>query len=168
MAEKDQPVFTVDVSGDPVVLKINGRASYLTSGPVGSLFSLLIKEGKRHFIVDFGGCSGMDSTFLGLLAGAALRLQRKTSDGTMELWRLNARNRELVNDLGLDRLLTIRTEPDPQHGVEGDFETLKSANVGTDSMLEAHQDLVKADESNAEKFEDVIQYLERERNKNPK
>jgi len=166
MNEKNKSIFSVDASGDIVVLKINGRASYLTSAPVNNLFSHLLDRGKNQFLVDFKNCLGMDSTFLGILAGAAMRIRREFPDGGLELCRLNNRNLELVRNLGLHRILTIRGVDAPEDAGDENakFETLLSGSVESNSMLEAHRNLVDADESNQQKFEDVIKFLEKETN----
>ena len=108
----------------------------------------------------------MDSTFLGILAGAAMRIRREFPDGGLELCRLNNRNLELVRNLGLHRILTIRGVDAPEDAGDENakFETLLSGSVESNSMLEAHRNLVDADESNQQKFEDVIKFLEKETN----
>lgn len=165
MADPESPIFTVEASGDPVVLRINGRASYLTSAPVNQLFSHLFDRGQSRVLLDFSGCTGMDSTFLGILAGAAMRIRRDFPEGRLELVNLGPRNLELVRNLGLHRILSIRTaddHPGDRSGASGGSEALSSGAVEAGSMLEAHENLVTADESNAAKFQDVIQYLKKE------
>src|SRR2546427_100813 len=48
-----------------------------------------------------------DSTFLGVLAGAAIELRRKTPPGVLTLARVGERNLELIRNLGLHRLATV-------------------------------------------------------------
>ncbi|MFP4351546.1 MAG: STAS domain-containing protein [Puniceicoccaceae bacterium] len=164
MPDTESPIFTVEASGDPVVLRINGRASYLTSAPVNQLFSHLFDRGQARVLVDFSGCTGMDSTFLGILAGAAMRIRRDFPGGRLELANLGPRNLELVRNLGLHRILSVRTG-DPSRGDRGGAsggKALPSGEVEAGSILEAHENLVSADERNAAKFQDVIQYLKKE------
>lgn len=162
-SEPEQPIFTVDASGEPVVLRINGRASYLTSAPVNQLFARLLDRGKTCFLVDFSDCTGMDSTFLGILAGTAMRIRREVPDGRLDLCNLNARNLELVRNLGLHRILTVRTDDPCETGAGSErMEALETGNVNARAMLEAHRSLVEADADNQAKFQDVIQYLEQE------
>jgi anti-anti-sigma regulatory factor len=166
MTEPEQPVFTVDASGDPVVLRVNGRASYLTSGPVSHLFGHLLDRRKNRFLVDFTHCTGMDSTFLGILAGAAMRIRREAPEGRLELCNLNDRNRELVRNLGLQKILSVHPPESCESTVDGKdparFESVDTGNVTSRSMLEAHRSLVDADAENASRFQDVIKYLEQE------
>ena len=45
----------------------------------------MIAQGKTRFAVDFKSCASMDSTFLGVLAGAAIQLRRLTAPGSLTL-----------------------------------------------------------------------------------
>jgi hypothetical protein len=166
MPQEEKPIFTVDASGEVVVLRIDGRASYLTSAPVNSLFGRLFDQGKGRFLVDFANCTGMDSTFLGILAGAAMRIKREFPDGFLKLARLNTRNLELVRNLGLHRILEIDLEakecPPEASKPDSQFEAIGSNPVESQSMLEAHRNLIEADEENSARFEDVIKFLEKE------
>ena len=67
----------------------------------------MIGQGKTRFVMDFQNCASMDSTFLGVLAGAALDLRRRHPPGSLVLCRVGRRNLELLRNLGLHRLLTV-------------------------------------------------------------
>tara|TARA_R100000027_G_scaffold391_2_gene474 strand:+ start:4630 stop:5136 length:507 start_codon:yes stop_codon:yes gene_type:complete len=166
MTEDDRPIFTVDTSGEPVVLRIDGRASYMTSAPVNHLFTHMLDRSRSNFLIDFRKCTGMDSTFLGILAGAAMRIKREYPEGGLQLCNLNTRNLELVKNLGLHRILTVLPTmgEDEQSDSESEagFKSLPNQSVESQSMLAAHKNLIKADGSNASKFEDVIKFLEKE------
>jgi len=51
--------------------------------------------------VDVRNCPVMDSTFMGTLAGIALRL-REIGQGALHVTHLNNRNSDLLRNLGLD------------------------------------------------------------------
>jgi hypothetical protein len=121
----------------------------------------MLARGRRRFAIDFQECAGMDSTFLGVLAGVAIGLRKNSDGGSLVALRLAARNLELMRNLGLHRLVTIdpgagtavpecRQALDPRTGSE-----LESARL----VLEAHENLVQADEANRTKFEDVLTFL---------
>lgn len=162
-AAGESSVFTVDTSGDPVVLRIRGRAGYLNSGPVDEFFREMAARERPRIVVDCGACTGMDSTFLGILAGAALRLRRQDPPGWIGLSRLSARNRELVENLGLHRLVSLEGEAPPTRPRPGS-EALPEAETDRSTMLEAHRRLIETDVRNASRFEDVIRFLEKKRN----
>lgn len=157
-----QSVYLVDCDTDPVRIKISGKANFQNSACLRDFFQLMLSSGKYRFALDFEQCATMDSTFLGVLAGAAIEIKRKASDGKLTLFRLGDRNLELVRSLGLHRLMTVESGELPillsatsrALNCEGKSE-LDSAKLA----LEAHQNLVKADESNREKFQDVLVFL---------
>lgn len=161
------PAFLVNAYSDPVIVRIQGRASFLNAAPLSDFFRSMIAQDRHHFIVDFRDCAGMDSTFMGILAGAGIALRRLQPPGRMVLVRLGARNRELVCNLGLDRLMQIETgtEGDSVGEVSGKEEVLKgdprvlSERERARLVLDAHENLVRADASNEAKFQDVLAFL---------
>ena len=162
---QDEPHFLVNPYDDPVIVKINGKASFLNSAPVKDLFDRLVDQGKERFVVDFQHCTGMDSTFLGILAGLGIRLMKMEPRGSVVLCRLGNRNRELVRNLGLHRLL-ILDEGDTLEGMESGecLEAVDSAGRLSEVenarlVLQAHENLVEIDASNKTKFQDVISFL---------
>src|SRR3954468_16629890 len=102
-----KPVYLVDAYSDPVVVRIDGRASFQNSACLRDFVAEMIRRGKTRFVLDFENCASMDSTFLGVLAGAALELRKRTPDGSLVLARVGQRNLELIRNLGLHRLLTV-------------------------------------------------------------
>ena len=169
---QDDPHFLVNPYDDPVIVKINGKASFLNSGPMKDLFERLVDQGKSRFVVDFQQCSGMDSTFLGILAGLGIRLMKAEPKGTVVLTRLGARNRELVRNLGLHRLLILDDgdsapgEPDGNQleAVKNDAHLSEVENARL--VLQAHENLVEIDASNKTKFQDVISFLKNQMEEN--
>jgi anti-sigma B factor antagonist len=159
-------VFFVNAYDDPVQLVIKGRACFQNARPVSQFFDRMIAQGKREFIVDFEACSSMDSTFLGILAGAGIRLMEQSQPGRMHLARLSERNRELVVNLGLDQIVEIAGDDavEPRSGETASDEQLDvgeklTADENARMVLKAHENLVDLDASNLNKFQDVIQFL---------
>lgn len=163
MSESAKSSFLVDAYSDPVAIRIEGRASFQNSGNLQQFITELIRQGKSRFVIDFMACTSMDSTFLGVLAGAALELRKQTPPGSLILARVGPRNLELVRNLGLHHLLTIDTGEDaPVLGAGAaalpdarKLDELESARL----VLAAHENLVTADESNRAKFQDVLTFL---------
>ena len=62
--------------------------------------------GETSFVIDLLDCPAMDSTFMGTLAGLAMRLSR-VGGGKMHLNGVCDRNRQSLEDLGLEKLLEI-------------------------------------------------------------
>jgi anti-sigma B factor antagonist len=157
-----KPVFLVDAFSDPVVVRITGRASFQNSACLRDFVTEMLQQSKTRFVFDFLHCTSMDSTFLGVLAGIALELKKLPGGGSLILARMGPRNLELVRNLGLHRLLTVDAGDFPMgFGKEGlplpcpDRSELDHAKL----VLEAHENLVTADEGNRSKFQDVLAFL---------
>jgi len=162
MPDPAKPTFLVDAYADPVLVRIEGRASFTNSGSLKDFFTEMIRQGKLRFAVDFQQCTSMDSTFLGVLAGTALELRRQAPPGTLTLARVGERNLELIRNLGLHRLATVDAGT-AQMNFAGGVQALDSkARTEIESarlVLEAHEHLIAADAGNATKFQDVLAFL---------
>lgn len=130
----------------------------------------MIQRGYREFTVDLQMCELMDSTFMGTLAGVALRL-REMGQGTLKAINVNERNSALLGSLGLDQLFTV--EPMKRHGSEeipAEAELHKTpvakgdADLQKETVLEAHEALAEISSANAVKFKDVLDFLRQELN----
>ncbi len=127
-----------------------------------------ITAGERCLVVDLGACTGMDSTFMGTLAGMAARLS-VVEGGTLQIADAGERNRRSLEDLGLDFLLEIDPPSADWRGrLEDVRKSLKAPRGAISSdqqarhVLEAHQVLSQTNESNARKFANVVNLLEAE------
>ena len=123
----------------------------------------MVKENKTNVVVDFADCTGMDSTFLGILAGAALEFKNMEPAGTLTLCRLGSRNLELIRNLGLHRILRVDSGDFDMAFTEDSsvaLDTLdKNEIANAKTILKAHENLVAADSGNLKKFQDVLAYL---------
>mgnify|MGYP006377149865 CR=1 FL=1 len=152
-------VFWVNVEQDPVFIRVKGRACYLNSEALSRFIQLSIEKGFKRFVVDFSECSGMDSTFLGILAGAALDIKEKVQQGELVLTQLVNRNLELVRNLGLHRVVKVAMGPIGVGASNCSCGLDPSLPPSDDLILRAHQNLVRANPENYEHFQDVISYL---------
>lgn len=160
MPEAEKSVYMVDAYSDPVVVRIDGRACFQNSAGLKDFFNELIKQGRSRFVLDFQHCASMDSTFLGVLAGAALEVRK--AGGKLILARVGQRNLELIRNLGLHRLLTVDAGD-----FDMNFDRCNQSIATPDSseldharlVLEAHENLVNVDEENRSKFQDVLVYM---------
>jgi len=147
--------------GRTVWVKVDGRGTFLNSPGIKEFVKKMIQRGHRDFVVDLGGCELMDSTFMGTLAGVALRL-REIGQGGLKTVNVNIRNASLLESLGLDHLFSVEagTVPDAP-------ENLRKAGPGSEedakgTILAAHEALIAADVQNTAKFKDVVEYLRQE------
>lgn len=167
MSSPADPVFLVNPHAEPVAVRIQGRANYLNSGPLGDFFRRLTASGTKSFVLDFQNCTAVDSTFLGILAGAALELRRQSPPGKMRLCRLSPRNLELVRNLGLHRILEVESGDFPMDFGQGTQALAPPASpiderASARMILHAHEHLVEAEGANRARFQDVITFLKSE------
>jgi hypothetical protein len=134
----------------------------------------MIERGHNSFVVDLELCHGMDSTFLGVLAGIGLRLRQGNRHGKITVINATPRSLELLETLGLDRLFGIEVTADgsARHRPPGekDWQRLPESDIAqiakplnkddtADLMLEAHESLIRADHRNEPKFKDLTSFL---------
>jgi len=123
----------------------------------------MFERGHRAFVVDLADCPVMDSTFMGTLAGLALRL-RESENGSLLVCNVNERNADLLRNLGLNNLFTVESKADAADQAEstlssdGSLSRLDHAAC----MIEAHEALVDADPENFARFKDVLEYLKQD------
>jgi len=129
-----------------------------------------IAAGERCLAVDLAGCTGMDSTFMGTLAGMATRLSAQDG-GVLQIAEAGTRNRRSLEDLGLDFLMEIDPPgarwKDDIARIRASLKAPQSAPVPgqvqrTQHVLEAHQILSEANDKNAKVFSNVVTMLEDE------
>jgi anti-sigma B factor antagonist len=166
--------ISVSLINHTVHVRVVGRGTFQNGQPLRRYALQMMEQGVQQFIVDLGGCEGMDSTFLGVLAGMGLKLNQNGRAGNVRVANVGQRNLELLQTLGLDRLFgldqpdgkNLRYEPPTdaafQRLPDSDLtQTSKPLNKGdtADLMLEAHDNLVRADERNLAKFKDLTAFL---------
>ena len=159
-----EPRFLVDAESDPVAIRVEGKASFKNCTCVKDFLDGMIALGKIRFVMDFEACTGMDSTFLGVLAGTAITLRKMQPRGTLVVARLNERNLELVQNLGLTRLLTVDdgAECKTREDVSLAATPMTNEIVAARVVLTAHKNLVEANAGNEAKFKDVLTYLQQQ------
>lgn len=167
MAMETSDSIKVALHGGHALVCVDGRGTFKVSSSLKRFAATAIDQGVTEFVVDMNRCEHLDSTFMGVLAGVALRL-RKGGRGHVRLINLSAKISGLLETVGLDELLKscdaaqievqlFDTRPageckDLEEAALNDRQTLET-------MLRAHEDLVSASPDNATQFTDVINYL---------
>src|SRR5207245_6818820 len=96
----------VGVRGPTVWEKVEGKGSFLNSGNLKEFAREMVDRGYREFVIDLANCAMMDSTFMGTMAGVALRL-KELGRGHLHVVHCGTRSRELLSGLGLDQIFSI-------------------------------------------------------------
>ena len=162
-----QSSILVGVNGPAVWVKVEGKGNFLNSGSLKEFAQEMVNRGYREFVIDLENCAMMDSTFMGTMAGVALRL-KELGHGHLHVVHCGDRSRELLSGLGLDQIFNIRSNGAAGPGCEqiregargGSAEEKKREQAET--MLEAHQALCEAAPENLSRFKDVLDYLKQD------
>jgi hypothetical protein len=157
----------VFVSGHLACIKIAGRANFTTSIDFKTLINELNQKGFKCYILDLSECVLMDSTFLGVLAGLALKMQETRNgnghDQMIELLNPNARNLESLENLGVGHLFRVLDGADSLPAELALHSAPPSAKPTreevTRNCLEAHKTLMDICPANIPKFKEVTQFL---------
>jgi anti-anti-sigma factor len=151
-------------------MRVDGRGTFQNSLQAKKAIQRVIGQGMTNLVVDLERCPMMDSTFLGMLTGAALNL-RESGGGSLSVLNANQRNMQLLTSLGLDHILELDREGNLwaaerkqacdalQHCGEVSADCKQ---VQTQHVLDAHQALAEVSDANECRFHDVIEFLEKE------
>jgi anti-sigma B factor antagonist len=151
----------VSYAGRLVWVRVEGNGSSTNSTALRKFAKEMIHRGAREFVVDLANCQGMDSTFMGTLAGISFWL-RELGEGSLSVVNLNERNAESLSNLGLDQLFNVRVSNTVKDEQILPIPSDENRTARAETMLEAHEALVKSAPENISKFKDVIQFLEEE------
>ncbi len=161
-----QSSIQVGVNGKAVWVKVEGKGNFLNSGNFKDFAREMVQRGYREFVVDLEHCAMMDSTFMGTMAGVALRL-KELGHGHLHVVHCGQRSRDLLTGLGLDQIFQIHS-----NGTAApDCETLSSESLPeptmqkqqqAQQMLDAHEALCEAAPENFSRFKDVLEYLKQD------
>lgn len=151
-------------------IRCQGRGTFVNSPVIKQIAEPYIEEGGHTVVIDLEACTGIDSTFMGTLAGLARRLM--PIGGSVQIATPTDRARAALESLGLDALLDI--EP-PSTDWRGKTEEIrKNLNGSEDSakrlqgieqarhVLDSHLTLSELSEDNANKFKGVTETLKDE------
>jgi anti-anti-sigma regulatory factor len=162
-----QSSLQVGVNGKAVWVRVEGKGSFLNSGSLKEFTTEMVNRGYREFVMDLGNCAMMDSTFMGTMAGVALRL-KELGQGHLHVVHCGTRSQELLSGLGLDQIFEIHANgaPAPEcQMLNGNDKAVTSAQRKSDTsqaMLDAHEALCEVAPENFTRFKDVLEYLKQD------
>lgn len=161
-AEQNRDDLEAAIVGDKIFIRVTGRGSFKISATLKQFISeITSKQPVSCVALDLAECIGMDSTFMGVLAGLSGRL--KQNGQTLELINLSDKNAQLLATLGVDRVITHYSH---SHGHEIPEQSAQALPVAAatkkdlaETALQAHETLVELSEENRPRFKRVIEYL---------
>lgn len=155
---------------DCLWVRCTSRGSFVNSPALKNISEKYIAHGGRLIVVDMEICPGVDSTFMGTLAGLARKLMAQ--GGYLQVASPTQRTRAAMESLGLDMLLDIdpadagwQVDIADRRAVlsQGSSEATSGAMNELDRtrhVLEAHNTLRAMNHKNNETFGYVCETLE--------
>lgn len=158
---------------DCLWVRCASRGCFINSPALKSLSDKYIEKGGKNIVVDLEVCPGVDSTFMGTLAGLARKCM--AAGGSVQVASPTQRTRDAMESLGLDMLLDIDPQDAPwQQDIGSRREVLaQDANAAVEEerrdlsemdrtrhVLEAHNTLRSMNRKNDETFGYVCETLE--------
>lgn len=153
-----------------VWLRIKGKGSFQNSPDLKNYAQDRLEAGETTLVIDLEDCITMDSTFMGTLTGIALEMLNR-GEGTVHVINANTRTLQLLQNLGLDNILSVDTDGSAwksqralvsrifSHGdAELPHEPLERAEQA-EHVLGAHEALLAAHDANVPRFRDVVEFL---------
>lgn len=147
-----------------VWIRPQGRGTFLESPLVEKVVEASLDANQTEFVIDLEACPGMDSTFMGMLAGLGIRF-RKRGGSQLTILGTTAKTKASLVELGLHHLSRIEPADGPWKGrmeefrksllpVDGKDQTDKESHV-----LKCHENLCVADDANLDRFKTVLDML---------
>lgn len=150
------------------VIHIKGRGYFKNCPPMKQFIHHIIDDHTADRIwIDMSDCTGMDSTFMGVVAGISCLIKSKP-EYQFKLINLSEKNRKLLSALGVDRVVdySMSTTPEEQEIIdrpEDDSQVLDPEFTdkleAAKTSLEAHETLVEINPDNHSKFRSVVEFL---------
>ena len=93
-------------NGNIGVIKIVGVGNFQGAVVFKSTYTQLLTEGVTEFVIDLSECEQLDSTFLGIILGLALKL-RQMGSGVVHVIHANEMIKSLFRGTGLDQIFDM-------------------------------------------------------------
>ena len=150
-------------------IRCDGKGSFLNSPEIKAFGDERIAAGETLLVIDLESCTGMDSTFMGTMAGLASRISAKS--GSVQVADPGTRNRQSLEDLGLDFMMEI--DP-PSASWRDNLQNIRSSLMPPSKpsslpsldrarhVLDAHSTLSRVNDANARAFDTVLKTLEQQ------
>jgi anti-anti-sigma factor len=160
--EQNNDDLQAAIAGDNVFIRVTGRGSFRISATLKQFIAeITAKQPISVIVLDLSECIGMDSTFMGVLAGLSGRLKQKGL--ALELINLSDKNTQLLATLGVDKVIAHYSH---SHGHAIPAQAVQPLPIDSvtkkelaETALQAHEMLVELNEENRPRFKRVIEYL---------
>lgn len=146
--------------GSTVFVRSVGLANMKNAPMLDSFLREVIRQGVLLVCVDLSSCSGMDSTFMGLLVGFSQELSEVK--GRLVVVNPTEQNQRLLDMLGVSEVLPVvaHSSPGELEFVVIPASPLVSPLQRLEIIQRAHQHLIELNQTNVKKFSAFLEMLE--------
>ena len=147
-------------------VRVVGRGTFQNAQCLRQFGLEAIEEGCPAISLDLSGCKAMDSTFLGVLASAGMKMaeaQKNANGPRIELFQPSKRVLDLLDNLGVAHLFTL---VESAKGLPEKYQSIQTVacNASREQLshtcLEAHQALMALNPANIPRFKEVTKFLQ--------
>lgn len=152
--------YEVAVGKRAIYSRVHGLASMTNCLCLRDFVDQMLADGHSFLVVDLADCTGMDSTFMGLLAGAATFEVQGRPVGVAVVNASEALVR-LLRSVGLNELVYIETAPFETPDLQ--FVRLEEQPNEEERLRlirNAHRNLIRLSDKNEELFGTLVSALE--------
>ena len=154
--------FHVARSGTTVFIRSSGLANMKNAPMLEFFLTTAIEQGATTACIDLSACTGMDSTFMGLLVGTHKLLTEQK--GRLVVVNPGVANLRLLEMLGVTVVVPVVEKQAPP---DAEFVVMTSEpQMGPVQRMElvqrAHQNLVKLSDANVAKFSAFLAALDKD------
>jgi len=149
---------------------VRGKANLALADSIKSFGCQVAKENEADLVIDLAPCTGLDSTFMGVLVGIVHAFQHR-SKHTVALTNVSLLLQDQLSTLGLNQMVGCyapKEVPDPFHPIVPPDQLSPLERSQADQpqtarmMLTAHQNLADLSAENQARFKDVIDLLQQD------
>ena len=150
---------------DGYEIVVSGRANFEYGVPMRRFAQTLDSQHISKVTINMANCLGMDSTFMGILTMLALKLKKQGA--VVEIINISQFNRDLLHTLGIEKLFLFPAGSEASNSSEakvlanGEKNTVGSLDMA-ETVVDAHETLMLANEDNVEKFEQVTKFAKQD------
>ncbi|RMD74307.1 MAG: anti-sigma factor antagonist [Lentisphaerae bacterium] len=153
-------------SENELAFRIIGRATFACCLTFREYARQLVSGKFNEIYLDLSQCTGMDSTFMGVIAMICLELRRSWPDKKLKVASASETNKKLLDEVGLSNFIEhIESFNQPMQWVqlfpcEDEQKPQVLTREDGQLILEAHKTLMGLSEENVKKFDQVVKTIE--------
>jgi anti-sigma B factor antagonist len=146
--------------------RVEPKGDFQNSRGVKEWAESKIDAGAKYIVVDLENCKGMDSTFMGNLAGLAIKLT--CTGGELQIVDASDKCVNLLDELGVSVLMNVNPKNTAWSANKDSIRSRLSmlgvcmSGDATSHVYETHKKLCEVDSKNELKFNAVLECLEAE------